>query len=202
MPITWPASIVPSDMTQPRIANPGRDITGPNGVTQTIAPAAHLWEVTFTFPPLTVDQNRLAEAAAAAAQSDTVVVPLPLAAIANVSGMTGWVLQSAWSSGKTVDIDDGLLASTLTSAGAGLWLSILTSGRRYLYQTTGNATAVSGGDPFTRFTVSGLPRAAHAIGDPVNLHAPMIEGKCDWTPGSVGPDQLVMGASLTVRETR
>ena len=200
MAVLWPSDIAPAVMSKPRLVNGQARITGPNGVSQLSASAAHLWEVDFSFPPLTKEQAGKVEGVLAAAQSDVLRIGLSVPAIRNLATMTNFELGSTWSSGKAATISQGSAGhDILDNSAAGLWFSVVTSGRSYLYVITGNATT---GGPNRVMPVSGLPRASHASSSAVNLDAPMIEGIVSVSGGSVDVDLLTKGLSITVSELR
>ena len=111
------------------------------------------------------------------------------------TGSPGAVLvNGAGQAGGVLIVDGGTPGHVVK---AGQWASILTGGRRYLYQIA--ATARLSGS--VTLQLEPLLRRVPADNDPVELGAPVIEGLLESAPGwTIDAGRLVQGFAFVIEE--
>ncbi len=167
------------------------------GAAQRINRLGNRWAVNVTMPPLTALQARNWSAGLTAALQNGVRMAIRQPDLA--IGTPGTVRVNGDGQAGASLVCDG--ASAAYVARIGQWASVITGGRRYLYQIAADATA-SGGGAIT-LTLTTPLRVAHADNDLVELAAPEIEGLIVGLPEwGIDVDRLTRGFSFTIEEAR
>lgn len=165
MPLPWTAA--------PQLVDYGGDQTAPlGGVQQRFVRLGTRWAVKFSALPSLAwvyGQAFLAARFAASAAGSTVIVSWPQ--IAAPSGLGAPAVNGAGQGGSELVVN-GLTPGVAIPAG--LFFSLVTNGRNYLYQLAQGVTADGSGNAI--LAVSPWIRALTAGGESLNFAAPQIEG--------------------------
>lgn len=167
------------------------------GASQRINRLGNRWAVNVTMPPLTPLQARNWSAGLTAALQNGVRLAIVQPELP--TGTPGTVRVNGAGQAGPALVCDG--ASAAYVARIGQWASVITGGRRYLYQIAADATATGGGA--LTLTLTTPLRVAHADNDLVELAAPEIEGLIVGLPEwGIDVDYLTRGFSFTIEEAR
>lgn len=167
------------------------------GAAQRINRLGNRWAVNVTMPPLTPLQARNWSAGLTAALQNGVRMAIVQPDLA--TGAPGTVRVNGAGQAGAALVCDGAGAGYV--ARIGQWVSIITGGRRYLYQIAADATATVGGA--LTLTLTAPLRVEHADNDLVELAAPEIEGLIVGLPEwGIDVDYLTRGFSFTIEEAR
>jgi hypothetical protein len=189
----WPSDVIPSSMRRRRIS-PGRSIESPlTATSQDTGSASHLWELEYTFPPITPEQARACDVVLARSEQEDTIAP---------------VYQPGFSSGTpgTVTVATGATGFSLPVAGiatgygflAGQFISVTTSGRIYTYMIAADSPA---GSATRTLTLTSAILEPHANGDPVAVIQPMIQGR-GYGETMEANDGVNYNVTLRVRQRR
>mgnify|MGYP003534118501 CR=1 FL=1 len=196
MTISWPSTIIPNSMSDPVVINPQQESRSPySESTQIRASASHLYEVTYTFPPLTNTQWDLVKSISHKLGRNEVLIDLyrPMEA----AGTSGTILVGSGASGASLPVT---AVNSAYAPKAGRFLSITTSSRSYLYSLDTDSAA---GSTSRTFALTGANRYPHEVGDAVLMETAKIQGKGTISGGVCNAQSgLWEGIQLTVREMR
>jgi hypothetical protein len=167
------------------------------GAAQRINRLGGRWRCEVTLPPMTPAQAR--EWAATLSRGLRTGVSWRIRQVGTPTGTPGAVLvNGADQAGNALIVDGGTPGYV---AKIGQWLSVLTGGQRYLYQSAATLQ-LSGTGTGTLQIEPGL-RVPPANNDPVELGAPLIEGLLSGPPGWViDANRLVNGFTFVIEENR
>lgn len=195
--ITLPDSPHPAAISWELVDFGGTSTSSLGGSAQRINRLGNRWKVGVTMPPLTEAQAR--EWASALTRGLRQGVAWKLSQPGFVTGSPGTPLVAGASQlGDTLNLD-GLNAGYVIRAGQ--WLSILTGGQRYLYQSVNNVRVPSTG--IVALEIEPSLRVSPADNDPVEFAAPLIEGLLEAAPGwRIDTDHIARGFSFVIAETR
>ncbi len=195
MALYFPASIIPNSVSEPtpirgRFVNQSPYSMG----SQERTTASCLYEVSFTFPPLTLAQMDLVRSIKD--QGGEILMPLHRPFLAPVTSGTILVGTGAsLASLPVTGVDTGFAPK------AGRFLSIfIGGGRPYLYSLKDDSPA---GSTSRTFNLTHPIRTSHSVGQPVYMEPPYIQGLAEWTMPTIGIQSgMYEGLQITIRESR
>lgn len=175
----------------------GGTMQGPlGGSAQRINRLGSRWRYEVVMPPMVMADAR--KWAAALSRGLREGVSYEVLQPTTPAGVPGSVLINGGSqAGDSIVVDGGRAGYSVY---AGQWLSILTGGRRYLYQAAAYVKLAGGAG-----TIEIEPplRATPADNDPITFAAPMIEGLLSGPPGwSIDVDRVARGITFAIEEVR
>lgn len=167
------------------------------GADQRVNRLGNRWRCTVTMPVMTpADARQWAVALTVGLREG---VSWRIRQVSSPTGSPGTVLVKGGSQAGSSLLCDGFTPGYVLRAG--MWLSILTGGQRYLHQCAANLRADSAGEG--TISLDAPLRVSPADNSPVEIGAPVIEGLLDEVPGwSLDPDRLARGFTFSISETR
>lgn len=195
--VTLPASPGPRAINW-SLVDPGGTIAGPLGsALQRRNVLGARWRCEVELPAMRPETARLW--AARLSRGLRLGVSWKLRQVATPTGSPGAVLiAGADQVGDSIDVDGGNPGYV---ARAGQWCSILTGGRRYLYQVNDAVRFGTGG--IATIEIEPPLRKVPADNDPVEFAAPVIEGLLSMPPGwTIDAGRMVRGFSFAIEEVR
>ena len=193
--ITLPANPGPASIAWTLVEFGGTQQGALGGSAQRVNRLGSRWRCEVSLPPMPPALAR--EWAAALSRGLREGVSWRIRQVSTPTGTPGSVLVAgADQAGAELDVDG---ATPGYVAQAGQWASLLTGGRRYLYQIA--AAAQFSGTGTATLQLEPLLRRVPANNDPLELGAPVIEGLLDAPPGwTIDAGRLVRGFTFAIEE--